>query len=162
MVLNREGTDVPRKNVTPAECQLLRSMYENICGCNPITLLEVVKGENDEPAQAAVIVERDQEEPANLKKARMRKRTSSDEIRRLRGKYTGATIEKFFPGLNPQLPETFEDAGFEEGQGWQTPEKNAGSKSSINRLRGPADDDAFVFMDVPEGFDTSKLQTQEA
>lgn len=150
VVLNREGTDVFRGMITPAEAQLLRYQFEPQAGGNPITHLEILDGE------AAVIVKRDDEDPNNIAKAKKRKRGNNDEIRRLMGKYENKVIDKLFPGMNPTLPETFEEAGFSEKLAWQVPDQ-AGGKTQVQRLKGPASDEDFVFMDVPEGFDTSTL-----
>lgn len=156
IVLNREGTDVPRKNLTPAEAQLIKSLYEPIVGGNPITHLEVIRDKEETPVQAAVIVSRDPDDPANQAKWKVRKRTPADEIRRLRSKYVGQAIEKFFPGMNPNMPETFEDAGFEENQAWQAPSKK--QDSAVQRLKGPSDDDQFTFIAAEDGFDLSQLE----
>lgn len=160
LVLNAEGTDVQRKNVTPAEATLLRTMFEGLVRSNPVTLIEIVKGGNDEPAQAAVIVSRDHEDLNNSKKFKLRPRTNIDEIRRLKNKYDAKFVEKLFPGVNPSLPATFEDAGFEENLSWQEPSKLA--KGSIHaRPRGPQTDDEFIFMDVPDDVDMNKLVAAE-
>lgn len=152
IVLNKDGTNVFRRNVTPAEAQLLRNQFEAFCGGNPVTLLEILDGE------AGVIVKRDEENPSDLSKAKIRKRSNADEIRRLRGKYTDGIIKALFPGLNPELPATFEEAGFEEGKDWQAVSK--GGKNE-RHLKGPADDSDFAFMAVPEGYDHAKM-TKEA
>lgn len=138
-----------RKNLTPAECQLLKNLYQPLTGSNPITQLEIIKDGEGVPARAAVVVSRDSKDPTKVK---MRVRTNSDEMRRLRGKYQETKLEKYFPGMNPSLPETFEECGFEEGLQWQQPEKNANSKQESIRPSGPGTYDDFVFMDAPDDF----------
>lgn len=155
MVVNDQGTDVPKRMLTPAECQLLRAMYESIVRTNPVTNLQLIMGKNDEPAAAAVIVSRASDDLENESKFKLRMRTNADEKRRLVQKYGEKPVNGLFPGLNPNMPATFEEAGFEMGLAWQEPSRASKGKAEPTK-RGPSDDDSFIFMDVPEGFDASK------
>jgi hypothetical protein len=116
--LNHNGTDVRKTDITPAEAQVLRRMFEPLCGTNPICDLKVT-------GKALTSEHTGQGEDAEVES---RDRTPEEEIMRLRGMYDSRLIEKMFPGENPNLPETFAKARIPVGQGWQQPVKAPESK----------------------------------
>lgn len=123
LVLSKEGNNVKKSGVTPAEAQLLRELHGKNCGGNPITQLKV-QGEAQVRGRSTdgVVV---------------RARTAKEEYSRLMSVYQQKTVKALFPGLNPQMPETFVEAGFEEGQAWQQVSKveiSHGGTPSIHDL----------------------------
>lgn len=88
--INKQGSDIPLHNVTPAEVQVLRKGHEISANGDPIGTVAVV----------GTI-----------------KRSNQIEVNRLRSKYGGLkhksgdkdvpVVESLFPGANPQLPQTF-------------------------------------------------------
>jgi hypothetical protein len=122
-----EYHDGPGKKVTPAEALLLRALH------NPSAARFAVSASPEEsanywkiiinpvPAGAATTRVPDAKEPENEAKTTERPRTNAEELQRLRAKYSvraksgapGSHIveDLFGPGLNPALPETFEEIG---------------------------------------------------
>lgn len=153
LVLNREGSNVPKRNVTPAECVFLEASFKGVVGANPVTQLTIVDG-----ATAVVVMERDATTRAVTRK---RERTPADEKRRLMNLYGQAKgsndlIDKLFPGAKPAMAETFEEAGFTENLQFQAPDKSKqGQEQSAPMNRS---DDDFMFVTAGEDFDPSTLK----
>jgi hypothetical protein len=89
--LNELGSNVRKAGVTPAECQVLKRQFGYKAPgtnetSNPITHLDILKEEVT--------------------------RSASDEYTRLCGRYGEKLVKDMFPGENPNIPETFEKAGF--------------------------------------------------
>jgi hypothetical protein len=141
LVLNTHGSDTPKINVTPAECQLLQSQFQSIAGGNPITQLVISK-----ETEASVVISRALAEDSQ-EIVHRRKRTDKEEILRLTQFYGQKLVSKLFPGLNPKLPETFEEAGFVENAQFQSPaQRDTGNAYP----QGPQTLDDFVSITGPQ------------
>lgn len=89
--LNELGSNVGKQGVTPAECQVIKRQFGYKSPgtnetSNPITHIDVLKEEV--------------------------KRTANEEYTRLCQRYGERLVKDMFPGENPNIPETFEKAGF--------------------------------------------------
>ncbi len=82
--LDKIGTSVPLKKVTPSEVMFLVADHHPNAGGDPILKLEELDEEVDI--------------------------TPSQERRRLAEKYGARRVSKFYPGPIPTLPQTFEEA----------------------------------------------------
>ena len=125
--------------VTPAECQLLQATFQGVAGGNPITHLVIAKD-----TEASVVNRRETEDGEEA--TSHVKRTEKQEIFRLTRMYGEKIVQKLFPGLNPRLPETFEEAGYVEGAMFQAP---AQSDKGKGNPMGPNSLEDFVMMTGP-------------
>jgi len=92
--LNELGDNVQKKNITPSEALLLRAKFGYLiegetAPLNPLTHLALTED-----------VERG----------------NAEEYGRLCHKYGAPVVKELFPGVNPKMPVTFEEVGFEESE----------------------------------------------
>jgi len=142
--MDKVGSNVEIKHISPAEAILLVSDHHANAGGNPIEQLTVLAddaeqeqidsleadqeriGKQLEDLDTADVVFDVKERRANYLRDRLtsikerldrlrflqarRKFTPTQEVNRLRSKYTAARVDKAFPGAIPQLPEDFPEA----------------------------------------------------
>ncbi len=89
--INKLHDTVHLNNVSPAECQVYRQEFGQKIEGNPVPTNPIIYLEITEKAS---------------------KRTVQADFTRLTRKFGSKKIESMFPGANPNLPETFEKAGF--------------------------------------------------
>lgn len=91
--LSKEGHDVPRSDVTPAELLLLVAEHHANAGGDPIVSItetgDTTMKEGDETVET---------------------RTVSEEVGRLKMRYGSHKVEHLFQGAIPNLPATFDEA----------------------------------------------------
>lgn len=90
LTMDKNGSNVHKHNVTPAEAMLLVSMHHAAAGGNPIKTREGV---------------------LNLTNVKVEKRTAREEKHRLLNFYSPKKVNALFPGAMPQMPSDFEEAG---------------------------------------------------
>lgn len=88
--MDKNGSGVNKKGVTPAEAMLLVAMHHAAAGGNPIKTNEGV---------------------LNISNLRTVKRSAREEKHRLLGKYSDKKVNALFPGAMPQMPTDFDHAG---------------------------------------------------
>ena len=127
--LNKVGSDVPLKDVTPAEAMFLHILHGPSNGGSTfgeefekITVVGQAKVKVGEPTPAVGIAGQPGYQPAT---DGLRDRTPAEEYRRLAAKYSGARdklnkpiIESIWPDrLNPKMPNTFKEIQWQEVAG---------------------------------------------
>lgn len=83
LIIGKNGSDVPIRDITPAEAQLLVHKHMAYCGKLPIT---------------------------NLKEGKDVERKDVDELARLKSKYGKEVVVKLFGAANARLPKDFKEA----------------------------------------------------
>lgn len=143
-----EYQDSRVKLVTPAEALLLRFMHDGPAHTHSAGA-ESIEDKNKfwkfivgaEPAGVAEVQYADpkHEDPETEAPLLSRPRTTQEEVARLRREYNvrgksnqpgSHIVEDLFPGLSPQLPETFEEIGFIVPEAPAKAEKPKASKAS--------------------------------
>jgi len=109
VVLNHFGSSVEKHDITPAEAQVLQEMHNMNVGSDCIIDLKA--------SGKAQVRELD---PKDDEKTILRDRTPLEEVSRLKRIYNAKFVEKLFPGRNPTVPETFKEAGIQEGLAFQS------------------------------------------
>jgi hypothetical protein len=98
--LTKEGHHIQRENVTPAEHLLIVAEHHANSGGKPVVSVketgDTTKVEVEEGGKKVV-----KTVPA---------RTAADEVARLSGRYAANKINFLFPGADPKMPTTFEEA----------------------------------------------------
>ena len=111
ILLHDNGNNVFKKGRTPAEAQVLTKLHQPNVKKNPIVDLKIT-GQAASIASPAMPEELDNNgkvvKPATPIK--LRPRTGPEEIARLRTIYHKHVINEMFPGANPKVPATFEEA----------------------------------------------------
>lgn len=115
IVLDRFGSSVQKNNITPAQAQVLQEIHQSNVGTCPVVDLKIIGD-----AKATVVTGVDSEGNAVEKVV---DRTDRMEVRRLVQEYGVKRVAMMFPGKNPVLPKTFEEAEFQEGASYQAPAK---------------------------------------
>lgn len=166
VVFDRQGSNVEKHGITPAEARVLQAMHLPHTGNNPVTRLKITsptavvitEWEIKVVGQKAIGKTKDgepvYEDVTERKPKKTRVRTNADEIGRLRRKYGQYTVKKdgnpvnllasLYPGDVPNLPRTFAEVGFKEGVNWAAPE--APASNAMPGTHAPSDEDfAFIY-----------------
>lgn len=107
--LTKEGHHIVRENVTPAEHLLIVAEHHANAGGKPVVSVK----ETGDTTKVEVEEEKDDGKGGKVK-VKVTKtvpaRTAADEVTRLSGRYAANKINFLFPGADPKMPTTFDEA----------------------------------------------------
>lgn len=92
--LTKEGHEVIRENVTPAELALLTAEHHAASGGKPFEIDSKGDFSNDSVKETGDVKER----------------TTGEEKQRLKSRYAANKVEAMFPGASPNMPTDFKSA----------------------------------------------------
>jgi len=95
LTLNKLGSTVPLRGITPGELTLLNIMHKNNAGRTPV--------------EKSALTNVREEKTLHLPEAGDKQWTNAAEVARLRAKYPAAIWRDVFGGANPALPKTFDE-----------------------------------------------------